>query len=151
MQPNYDQNRNLARTSQGIEDVPDPRITNHTYDGYDRLDSTTDPMGNVMSYHYDASSNRGQGVDRRSPGFGGSNPPYVMPVERQRGAVEDGGQAGSCGASAHGVPDDRDADAIIVVEGRGGEDVQPGDVAGHKVRLVHRLAVVASSLALRGL
>ena len=90
-QPNYDQNRNLARTSQGIEDVPDPRITNHTYDGYDRLDSTTDPMGNVMSDHYDASTNRGQGVDRRSPVFGGSNPPYVMPVERQRGAVEDGG------------------------------------------------------------
>ena len=37
---------------------------------------------------------------------GGWNPPHLMPVEKQRGAVEDGGQAGFAGAFAYGVPDD---------------------------------------------
>ncbi len=78
-----------------------------------------------------------------------------------------GGQAGSSGASAYGVPDDGAARSAPGVEApcsasrfrlghvhgrtQGGEDVQPGEVAGHMVRLVHRLAVVASSLALRQL
>ncbi|MCH8148591.1 MAG: RHS repeat protein [Planctomycetes bacterium] len=58
-QYDYDDNRNLIRTSQGIEDVAAPRITTTTYDGYDRLVSTTDPMGNVADYHYDPNSNIG--------------------------------------------------------------------------------------------
>ena len=49
--------------------------------------------------------------------------------DRQRGAIEDGGQAGSSRPSVYGMRDDGDADAMIVVDNRGAEDVQPGRAA----------------------
>ena len=52
----YDGNQNLVRAIQGIEGTF-PRVTTSTYDLYDRLVSTTDPMGNVLSYGYDANHN----------------------------------------------------------------------------------------------
>ncbi|MCH8148708.1 MAG: RHS repeat protein, partial [Planctomycetes bacterium] len=58
-QYDYDNNRNLIRTSQGIEDVAAPRISLSTYDGYDRRVTSTDPMGNVTIYHYDPNNNLG--------------------------------------------------------------------------------------------
>ncbi len=53
---NYDGNRNLLMTHQGIESQP--RITEHSYDGYNRLVTTFDPMGNVSEFGYDANHNR---------------------------------------------------------------------------------------------
>ena len=65
-QYDYDPNRNLKRTKQGLEGIV--RITLFRYDGYDRLwgpddDSpeeaaSVDPMGNAMFYHYDPNGNR---------------------------------------------------------------------------------------------
>ena len=52
----YDLNRNIVQTTSGLEDAL-PRVTTMTYDGYDRLTSSTDPMGNVSTLHYDANSN----------------------------------------------------------------------------------------------
>jgi RHS repeat-associated protein len=57
IQYDYDLSGNLSRTSHGIEDSP--RVTVMTYDGYDRLSSTTDPMGNVTEFQYDANGNVG--------------------------------------------------------------------------------------------
>lgn len=51
-QHDYDGNRRVAKISQGLEDTP--RETHHTYDGYDRLVMSTDPMGNDRIRHYDA-------------------------------------------------------------------------------------------------
>ena len=48
----YDASGNLVRTTTGLEDVA-PRVTTHTYDGYNRRSATTDPMGNVTTMHYD--------------------------------------------------------------------------------------------------
>ncbi|MCH7571944.1 MAG: DnaJ domain-containing protein, partial [Planctomycetes bacterium] len=36
-----------------------PRITESAYDGYDRIVTFVDPMGNVTEYHYDPNSNVG--------------------------------------------------------------------------------------------
>jgi len=55
-QYDYDNNENLITRQEGLEDTP--RVHRYVYDGYDRLISETDPMGNVMTYHYDANSNR---------------------------------------------------------------------------------------------
>ena len=55
-QYDYDGNGNLKRTLEGIED--NPRIKLNTYDGYDRLVTSTDPMGNISTYHYDENGNR---------------------------------------------------------------------------------------------
>ncbi|UCC29379.1 MAG: hypothetical protein JSU86_14400 [Phycisphaerales bacterium] len=55
-QYDYDGNRNRTRVSRGLEDIL--RVTDYTYDGYDRLVSSLDPMGNVTTYHYDANHNR---------------------------------------------------------------------------------------------
>ncbi|MEE9295675.1 MAG: hypothetical protein V3W34_12030 [Phycisphaerae bacterium] len=63
----------------------------------------------------------------------------LWPVEGQRGAVEDGGQAGASGASAYRAPDDGDADAIIVVDKRGGEDVEHMNRSSIKMFKVVRL------------
>ncbi len=56
-QLDYDGNRNLRREIAGLEDLPDQRLTTRMYDGYDRLVSRTDAMGNTSSYGYDANSN----------------------------------------------------------------------------------------------
>ncbi len=60
MQYDYDGNRNLKKTHAGLEDSP--RITERSYDGYDRMwgpsSATVDPMGNATEYHYDANGNR---------------------------------------------------------------------------------------------
>ncbi|MHC4443652.1 MAG: DUF6531 domain-containing protein [Planctomycetota bacterium] len=55
-QVNYDGNGNVVSTRQGIESAP--RITNRTYDGFNRLKTTTDPMGNVTGFTYDANGNQ---------------------------------------------------------------------------------------------
>ncbi len=52
----YDQNSNVTRIHEGLEDVA--HVTVSTFDGYDRVVSTEDPMGNVATYHYDANHNR---------------------------------------------------------------------------------------------
>ncbi|MEC9070760.1 MAG: hypothetical protein VX938_00215, partial [Myxococcota bacterium] len=55
-QHDYDRNGNITRALSGIEDLP--RETLSVFDGYDRLVSSTDPMGNVVSIHYDANGNQ---------------------------------------------------------------------------------------------
>ncbi|MFQ5411269.1 MAG: DUF6531 domain-containing protein, partial [Phycisphaerae bacterium] len=55
-QYDYDGNKNTITISQGLEDTP--RVNGFTYDGYDRLISAADPMGDVTTYHYDANHNR---------------------------------------------------------------------------------------------
>ncbi len=55
-QYDYDGNKNVVRMSEGLEDAP--HLTVHVYDGYNRLLTTTDPMGNLASYHFDANGNR---------------------------------------------------------------------------------------------
>ncbi|MBW8040906.1 MAG: hypothetical protein FVQ85_13000 [Planctomycetes bacterium] len=54
-QYDYDENGNLKRLREGLEDVP--RITEYQYDGLDRLIRTIDPMGNKTEFHYDPSGN----------------------------------------------------------------------------------------------
>ncbi len=55
-QLDYDGNRNIKTSSQGTENSP--RTTTHTYDGYNRVLTTTDPMANVTTYQYDANGNQ---------------------------------------------------------------------------------------------
>jgi RHS repeat-associated protein len=55
-QYDYDGNGNQAWLIEGLGSVP-PRITQNLLDGYDRVVSTIDPMGNVTTLHYDANSN----------------------------------------------------------------------------------------------
>jgi len=55
-QYDYDGNRSRVRTTSGLEGTP--RVTEQVYDGYDRVVSRTDPLGNVTTYHYDANANR---------------------------------------------------------------------------------------------
>ncbi len=62
-QYDYDANGNLKRTAQGLEGTN--RIFAYTYDGYDRLLQTTDPMGNQTFWHYDANGN---GLSQRTEG-----------------------------------------------------------------------------------
>jgi RHS repeat-associated protein len=54
-QYDYDGDRNLVRTMQGLEDTP--RTTLYAYDGYNRRTNTTDAMGNVTTTHYDSNGN----------------------------------------------------------------------------------------------
>lgn len=53
----YDANGRLVLTRQGTEDVISPRSTLSSYDGFDRVGSTTDAMGNVTASTYDENSN----------------------------------------------------------------------------------------------
>ena len=57
-QYDHDGNRNLARLGQGIEDAANPHVTVHSYDGFERRVTSSDPMGNVSVAHYDANGNR---------------------------------------------------------------------------------------------
>ncbi|MFO0974206.1 MAG: RHS repeat-associated core domain-containing protein [Phycisphaerae bacterium] len=54
-QYDYDANGNLRAARAGLEDAP--RVTHYAYDGYNRLVSIVDAMGNVASRHYDAAGN----------------------------------------------------------------------------------------------
>lgn len=63
MQYDYDGNGNVKKRLEGIEG--NPRTVINTYDGYNRLVSSTDPMGNVTTYHYDENGN---GTSRRKDG-----------------------------------------------------------------------------------
>ncbi|MFQ5412474.1 MAG: hypothetical protein ACE5EC_09240, partial [Phycisphaerae bacterium] len=61
-QTDYDGNRNVVAVRQGLEGPTSSppsavRVTTHTYDGYDRLLQTVDPMGNVTDFHYDPNGN----------------------------------------------------------------------------------------------
>ena len=56
-QSDYDGNGNLLRTSQGLEDIAAPHVTTYANDGYNRLATTADAMGNVTTMHYDANGN----------------------------------------------------------------------------------------------
>jgi len=58
-QVDYDGNGNIKRLKGGLEDVPGVRTSDFTYDGFNRLMSATDPMGNVRQYHYDPNGNLG--------------------------------------------------------------------------------------------
>lgn len=51
----FDGNGNLERLRRGTNGTQ--RMTLYTYDGYNRRVTTTDPMGNVSTRHYDAGSN----------------------------------------------------------------------------------------------
>lgn len=51
----YDGNQNQIAMRHGLEDQP--RVTTTIFDGYDRLKTQTDPMGNVTSYVYDENGN----------------------------------------------------------------------------------------------
>ncbi len=53
----YDGNRSFFLVVSGFEDPASPRTTQYQHDGYDRLATATDPMGNVATYHYDANGN----------------------------------------------------------------------------------------------
>lgn len=58
-QTDYDGNRNPVRTRSGIEAGPAGwRETSAVYDGHNRLTRSTDAMGNVTIYQYDANGNR---------------------------------------------------------------------------------------------
>src|ERR1035441_9694865 len=73
-QLDYTGNRNLLRRSQGTES--NPRITTYAYDGFDRLTTSTDAMGNVTTLNYDpngnAISNRVNGELMDVPGSAGN-------------------------------------------------------------------------------
>jgi len=58
-QLDYDGNGNTKRVKGGLEDAPGVRTSDFTYDGFNRLMSATDPMGNVSEYHYDPNGNPG--------------------------------------------------------------------------------------------
>ena len=51
----FDGNGNLERLRRGTNGTQ--RMTLYTYDGYNRRVTTTDPMGNVSTRHYDAAGN----------------------------------------------------------------------------------------------
>ena len=74
-QYDYDGNKNLVRITEGLQAAA-PRVTTMLHDGYDRLISKIDPMGNVTTYGYDANDNListrvdGQLVD--APGTNGN-------------------------------------------------------------------------------
>ncbi|NKB23866.1 MAG: hypothetical protein GKR87_05710 [Kiritimatiellae bacterium] len=55
-QYDYDKNGNPVRTLEGLEETP--HITDHVYDGYNRLVETRDAMGNMATRHYDGNHNR---------------------------------------------------------------------------------------------
>ena len=57
-QTDYDGNRNLVRTWQGLEDAGAVRSTTSFFDGFNRLVSHTDAMGNITTNKYDAAGNR---------------------------------------------------------------------------------------------
>ncbi len=57
VQYDYDPNGNRVRISSGIED-PSPHVTVLTFDGFDRMVSRTDAMGNVTTFEYDADDNK---------------------------------------------------------------------------------------------
>lgn len=55
-QIDYDANGNRIRESSGLEG--DPHITIYSYDGFDRMVSKMDAMGNVTTNNFDAAGNR---------------------------------------------------------------------------------------------
>jgi RHS repeat-associated protein len=56
VQYDYDRNRNRRTVHSGLESGE--HLTVNTFDGYNRLTSTSDPMGNVTTYHYDPNGNQ---------------------------------------------------------------------------------------------
>ncbi len=60
-QYDYDGNRNEVRVVEGLEG--EQHITTYTYDAYDRMVASTDPMGNVTELRYDANGNVGGDVE----------------------------------------------------------------------------------------
>ena len=56
-QVDYDRNGNRRAEREGLEDGA--HVTTYVHDGFDRLVSTSDPMGNLTEHHYDPNGNRG--------------------------------------------------------------------------------------------
>ena len=54
-QTDYDKNGNVVATRRGLEATPE--VSTSGYDGYDRVISSTDPMGNLKTRQYDANGN----------------------------------------------------------------------------------------------
>lgn len=54
-QVDYDRNGNPVAVTTGLEGTP--HVSTFVYDGYNRMVSATDPMGNTMASQYDATSN----------------------------------------------------------------------------------------------
>ncbi len=73
IQFDYDSNRNKLVMIDGLEESP--RVTSRLYDGYDRLLTETDPMGNVATFTYDNNYNvtnrRVDGDPNDAPGDNG--------------------------------------------------------------------------------
>ena len=55
-QYDHDGNKNLVVRRAGLENMP--RVLTSVYDGYDRLVTLIDPMGNVTTFNYDVNHNR---------------------------------------------------------------------------------------------
>jgi RHS repeat-associated protein len=56
-QYDYDLNGNLATATASVAGRATPHVTTYVHDGYDRLTSVADPMGNVRSMGYDSVGN----------------------------------------------------------------------------------------------
>lgn len=53
----YDTNGNLVARTEGLEEASaNQRVTSFTYDGFDRLDIATDPLGNETDFGYNGAS-----------------------------------------------------------------------------------------------
>jgi RHS repeat-associated protein len=74
VQYNYDWNGNTQVVLEGLEGGP--HATQSVYDGFDRPVITTDALGNVTEYRYDANGNAG--------GFASDDPPVPNPFAARR-------------------------------------------------------------------
>ena len=54
----YTPDREPAMIIQGVEDLETPRVTSFVCDGFGRLKTARDPMGNISTIHYDPNGNR---------------------------------------------------------------------------------------------
>lgn len=147
-QYDYDERGNRSAVRQGLEGAP--RVTSYEYDGYDRLVSMTDAMGNVAEYHYDGNHNRvslridGELTDL--PGAGGnvrlSETLYVYDAMDRRTRTEvsffdtlsqndlPGGQ--QAGKSIHALEYSHNSQVIRAVDDNGHETLTAYDTVNRR-------------------